>query len=121
VPADATGGHAVCITVDMPPGVRVDEHTHPDEDQICIVLTGSLGCRVDGVETVLEAGTIQLLPRGVPHELWNAGIGFVQLVELYTPPGMEQRFAHAGAQAIAQGNPQAGHAQYAAASSTGAG
>lgn len=103
VPADATGGHAVCITVDMPPGVNVDEHTHADEDQICIVLAGRLGCRVDGVESILGPGDIQALPRAVPHALWNAGDEFVRLIELYTPPGMEQRFMQAGAHALAAG------------------
>ena len=103
----------MCITVDMPPGVHVDEHTHADEDQISIVLAGRLGSRVGGVEAVLEAGGIQVLPRGVPHELWNAGDDVVRLVEIYTPPGMEQRFALAGQTAIDQGRQAAGHDEYA--------
>ncbi len=115
IPAEATGGHAVCITVDMPPGVLVDEHTHPGEDQICIVLAGRLGCRVGGVESVLCAGDLQVLPRAVPHALWNAGDEFVRLVEFYTPPGMEQHFVRAGAQALADGAILASHDHYDAA------
>ncbi len=112
IPAEQTGGHAVCITVDMPPGVTVDEHTHPDEDQICIVLGGRLGCRVGGVESVLGAGDLQVLPRTVPHALWNAGDEFVRLVEFYTPPGMEQHFLRAGARALADGAGTAGQHHY---------
>jgi quercetin dioxygenase-like cupin family protein len=115
IPAEATGGHAVCITIDMPPGVIVDEHTHPDEDQICIVLGGQLGCRVGGAESILCAGDLQVLPRAVPHALWNAGDEFVRLVEFYTPPGMEQRFIRAGAQALAEGASGADHNHYDAA------
>ena len=112
IPAEATGGHAVCITVDMPPGVTVDEHTHPDEDQICIVVSGRLGCRAGGVESILYAGDLQVLPRAVPHSLWNAGDEFVHLIELYTPPGMEQRFIRAGVQALADGADAADHHHY---------
>ena len=112
IPAEATGGHAVCIAVDMPPGVTVDEHTHSDEDQICIVLGGRLGCRVGGVESILGAGDLQVLPRAVPHALWNAGDQFVRLVEFYTPPGMEQHFIRAGAQALVDGADLADHHHY---------
>ena len=112
IPAEGTGGHAVCITVDMPPGVTVDEHTHPDEDQICIVVSGRLGCRAGGVESILYAGDLQVLPRAVPHSLWNAGDEFVRLIELYTPPGMEQRFIRAGVQALADGADAADHHHY---------
>ena len=115
IPAEATGGHAVCITVDMPPGVTVDEHTHPDEDQICIVLGGRLGCRVGGVESILCASDLQVLPRAVPHALWNAGDEFVRLIEFYTPPGMEQHFIRAGAQALTDGASSASHNHYDAA------
>jgi quercetin dioxygenase-like cupin family protein len=72
VSAESTDGHAVGIAVDMPPGVHVDEHTHADEDQICIVLSGTLGCRVGGIDSMLEAGAILVVPRLIPHELWNA-------------------------------------------------
>ncbi len=109
VPAEATDGHAVCITVDMPPGVIVDEHTHSDEDQICIVVGGRLGCRVGGVESILGVGDLQVLPRAVPHALWNAGDEFVRLVEFYTPPGMEHHFIRAGARALADGTNEAYH------------
>ena len=112
VSADATDGHAVCITVDMPPGVRVDAHTHSDEDQINIVVSGRVGARVGGVESILEAGAVQLMPRGVEHELWNAGTSVAQVIEIYTPPGMEHRFAAAGRRAVASGAEQAARSDY---------
>lgn len=89
VPASATGGHAVCISVDMSPGVHVEAHEHADEDQLNIVVSG----RVGDHEAILEAGGMQLMPRGVPHELRNAGNEIARVIEIYTPPGMEQRFA----------------------------
>ena len=102
----------VCITVDMPPGVHVDAHTHSDEDQINIVVSGRVGARVGGVESILEAGAVQLMPRGVEHELWNAGTSVAQVIEIYTPPGMEHRFAAAGRRAVASGAEQAARSDY---------
>ncbi len=89
-------GHAVCISVDMPPGVHVEAHEHADEDQLNIVISGRVGTRVGGNGAILEAGGMRLMPRGVQHELWNAGPETARLIEIYTPPGMEERFARGG-------------------------
>ena len=51
----------------------------------------------------------------MPHALWNAGDEFVRLIELYTPPGVEQHFIRAGAQALADGASSASHNHYDAA------
>ena len=112
VPASATDGHAVVLTVDMPPGLRVDPHTHNDEDQINVVLAGRVACRVGDDECVLEAGALITMPRGVEHELWNAGNEFARVMEIYTPPGMEERFAAAGSAAKAAGRNIADGADY---------
>ncbi|MEY2580898.1 MAG: hypothetical protein QOE09_747 [Ilumatobacteraceae bacterium] len=104
VPGSDTSGHAVVLTVDMPPGLHVDAHTHETEEQINIVLSGRVRFRVGDQETVLGAGGVLLMPRHVDHELWNDTDEFAQIIEIYTPPGMEQNFAAAGAAAIAGGN-----------------
>ena len=114
VAGSKTDGHAVVITVDMPPGLHVDAHTHDTEDQINIVISGQVRFRVGDDHTVLGAGGVLLMPRSVEHELWNDTDQFAQLVEIYTPPGMEQRFASAGAAATAAGRGVAGADDYAA-------
>lgn len=98
-----TSGHAVVLTVDMPPGLHVDAHIHESEEQINIVLSGQVRFRVGDEETVLGAGGVLLMPRNIEHELWNDTPEFAQLVEIYTPPGMEQKFAAAGTPASAGG------------------
>jgi quercetin dioxygenase-like cupin family protein len=103
VPGSDTSGHAVVLTVDMPPGLHVDAHVHDTEEQINIVLSGQVRFRVGGDETVLTAGGVLLMPRHIEHELWNDTDQFAQLIEIYTPPGMEQKFASAGAAATAAG------------------
>lgn len=101
VPGASTSGHAVVLAVDMPPGLHVDAHTHDTEEQINIVVAGQVRFRVGAHETVLGPGGVLLMPRRVEHELWNDSEDFARLVEIYTPPGMEERFAAAGAAAAA--------------------
>jgi quercetin dioxygenase-like cupin family protein len=113
VPGSDTGGHAVVLTVDMPPGLHVDAHTHDTEVQINIVLSGQVRFRVGDEETVLEAGGVLMMPLHVEHELWNDSHEFAQLIEIYTPPGMEKIFAEAGAAALAGGKSSADADDYA--------
>jgi len=88
--------HLVMLAVDMPVGEHVPEHTHDDEDQIMVVIDGTVGAVVDGEHHALGAGSVLVMPRGLPHALWNAGDAPAKVLELYTPPGMEQRFRTAG-------------------------
>jgi quercetin dioxygenase-like cupin family protein len=92
----ATEGRLVALTVDMPPGLHVDEHVHEAEDQITIVISGSVGARVGTEELQLTDGSIAFLPRGIPHSQWNSGDGVARIVEIYTPGGFEEVFAQAG-------------------------
>ena len=75
-------------------GRRVDDknmaYTHETEEQINIVLSGQVRFRVGDEETVLERAAFYLMPRHVEHELWNDTGEFAQIIEIYTPPGMEQ-------------------------------
>ena len=118
VAGSETNGHAVVITVDMPAGLHVDAHTHDTEDQINIVISGRVRFRVGDEHTVLGAGGVLLMPRFVEHELWNDTDEFAQLVEIYTPPGMEQKFASAGAAATASGRGLAAADDYATSRTT---
>jgi len=113
VPGSDTSGHAVVLTVDMPPGVHVDAHTHETEEQINIVLSGQVRFRVGDEETVLGAGAVLLMPRHIEHELWNDTEEFAQIIEICTPSGIEHKFAAAGAAAIADGKGSANADDYA--------
>jgi quercetin dioxygenase-like cupin family protein len=118
VPGSDTNGHAVVLTVDMPPGLHVDAHIHETEEQINIVVSGQVRFRVGGAETVLGAGGLLLMPRHIEHELWNDTEEFAQIIEIYTPPGMEQKFAAAGAAALADGKSFADADNYATSRAT---
>ncbi|MGH9269789.1 MAG: cupin domain-containing protein [Ilumatobacteraceae bacterium] len=99
------GGRHVAFAVDRPPGEHVDAHVHDDEDQVHVVVSGTLTCRV-GVHLfcVSDGGTV-CLPRGVEHELWNETDHTVRMIDLYTPSGIEERFRTFGGREPAHARP----------------
>jgi quercetin dioxygenase-like cupin family protein len=82
--------------VDMPPGVEVDEHVHDREDQIMVVISGTIGGHVNGETFELTDGGVALIPRGSRHGLWNRSGAMARVLDMYTPGGMEQFFVAAG-------------------------
>src|SRR3954451_15767767 len=92
----ATHGQLVALAVDMAPGVHVHAHTHDDAEQVHVVVAGTLTCRVGDERFNVGAGGTVCLPRGVEHELWNETDEWVRMVDLYTPPGIEEQFRESG-------------------------
>lgn len=68
-------------------------HTHRDEDEYSVVLTGVVGAQIG--DQVIEAGpgTVIVKPRGVPHAFWNPADQPARLLEIISPAGFEQYFA----------------------------
>lgn len=93
--ASDTEGGLTLLTVDMPPGAEVDEHAHADEDQILVVVSGTVGVRIDGVTAELTDGGVAFVARGSMHSLWNHSDGVARVLDMYTPGGMEHFFAAA--------------------------
>lgn len=62
----------VHLTV-KPGGAVVGEHVHPNVQERFLVVSGTLGTRIDGVEGILAAGQQATVTAGVPHDWWNAG------------------------------------------------
>ena len=59
-----------------------------------------------------------IFPRRIEHELWNDTHEFAQIIEIYTPPGMEGKFAAAGAAGMTAGKDYADADDYAASRSS---
>jgi quercetin dioxygenase-like cupin family protein len=92
-----TAGQLVALAVDMPPGLHVHPHVHDDAEQVHVVVSGTLSCRVGDERFRVGPGGTICLPRGIEHELWNETDAVVRLVDLYTPPGIEEMFRRSGA------------------------
>jgi quercetin dioxygenase-like cupin family protein len=102
VSAAQSGGTFALIGATLPPRAHVEGHTHDNEDQITIVIEGTVGVLCDGVRTELGSGDVFFLPRGKPHALWNPTDQPARLLDAYTPAGIEEMFALAGAQAAGE-------------------
>lgn len=88
-PGESGFGH---LTV-APHGAVNAEHIHPHINERFIVISGTLGTRLGGVERTLEAGEEATAEAGVPHDWWNAGEGFASvLVEVAGPNEQRERF-----------------------------
>ena len=46
-------------------------HSHPDTDELFLVLAGELTIRLDDGDVVLGPGQLYVVPRGVPHQPWS--------------------------------------------------
>jgi mannose-6-phosphate isomerase-like protein (cupin superfamily) len=89
VPGESGFGH---LTV-APRGALAGEHIHPRISERFMVISGTLGTRLDGVEGRLDAGEEATAEPGVAHDWWNAGEGFASvLVEVKGPDEQRQRF-----------------------------
>lgn len=56
-------------------------HSHPDTDELFLVLSGSLTIRLDDGDVVLGPGQLYVVPRGVHHQPVSAEGAEVLLLE----------------------------------------
>ncbi|MEO8669772.1 MAG: cupin domain-containing protein [Tahibacter sp.] len=57
------------------------EHAHADEDELFLVLRGTLNLQIDGNDVVLNEGDLHVVPKGVRHNPTAASECLVLLVE----------------------------------------
>lgn len=74
VGTEDTGGKLLVSDLRVRPGGAVlGAHLHPTIDERFTVVSGKIGYMLDGKRGVLEAGQSANLPKGIPHDWWNAG------------------------------------------------
>ncbi len=76
-----------------PHGAVAGEHVHPQIQERFVVIAGTLGTRIDGVERKLGPGEEATATPGTPHDWWNAGEEEASvLVEVDGPDEQADRF-----------------------------
>ena len=78
------GEHCSLGVVDLDPNSVVPEHQHPNE-QLGIVVSGSVRFRVGDEERELGPGGTWRIPPNVPHEVTTGPDGAVVL-DVFSPP-----------------------------------
>ncbi len=72
----APDSHSSTLVADLyarPGAAVVGEHVHPTSTETFTVVRGTLGIRIDGVESEAGAGSRVVVPAGTPHDWWNVG------------------------------------------------
>lgn len=92
VGADQVGGALSIVEHVIQPKVLVKPHRHTREDEISIVLSGSIWARVGAHEFEAGPGAYLVKPRNVPHAIWNLGPQPSRVAEIVSPAGFERYF-----------------------------
>jgi quercetin dioxygenase-like cupin family protein len=74
------------------PGSGVAEHNHQASLEIVYILAGTGELVLDGKKSTLKAGDVIHVPVGMNHAFRNSGSETVDLIQIYSPPGPEERF-----------------------------
>ena len=78
-----SGEKAMVSRIMLSRGCLVPEHMHPNE-QISLVLTGTLEFIVSGVTHVVNAGEILVIPGNAPHSA--RALEDTENIDLFAPP-----------------------------------
>jgi quercetin dioxygenase-like cupin family protein len=92
IDGEDTGGALSVVEHPFDVGALVRPHVHTREDEISIVLEGSIGFRSEDQEVVLGPGGYIIKPRNQVHAMWNAGDRPARMIEIITPAGFENFF-----------------------------
>ena len=80
------GGEITCILVRCPKGSEIEEHVHPEQDDLIYVLEGEATMWIDGEgEFPLAPGTFVVVPRGVRHRTFNVRKSLL-IYDTFSPP-----------------------------------
>lgn len=78
------GRDCALSVVELEPGSVVPEHSHPNE-QLGLVVSGSVSFRIGDEERDLSQGGTWYIPPDVPHEVHVGPQGAV-IVDVFSPP-----------------------------------
>jgi mannose-6-phosphate isomerase-like protein (cupin superfamily) len=110
--ASQVAGAYSLVRQTIPSGVLMLPHTHEQEDQVAVVLSGRLGVLVGDREWEIGPGEIAVRPRGLVHSVWNTTAEDTQILEITSPGNFEHYFVALGEltarQALAQAPALAG-------------
>ena len=97
----ATGGQLSVLRLEaVGVGSGAPPHTHTNEDEVFIVLEGTVTFTCDGADATIGAGGSVFLPRGLCHA-YRLDTPRAVLLMAFTPAGMENMFLEGGEPATA--------------------
>lgn len=91
----ATDGRMMILRNDSSLGDAAPIHVHGHEDEVFLVLEGSMIVWVGDERRAVDAGGICFLPRGIPHT-YRVTSETAKVLNICTPGGLESAFREAG-------------------------
>jgi len=79
-------------TAQLQPDAGLPEHSHESSAELVYILSGSGKLVLNGAEQTVQAGDLIFIPPGVLHSFHNSGGEVVNVFQVYSPPGPEERF-----------------------------
>jgi mannose-6-phosphate isomerase-like protein (cupin superfamily) len=68
-------------------------HVHAHDDELHVVLEGTIAMRCGDRDFTAASGTVAFLPRRVPHAFRNPGDAPARLLTVFTPGGFDDLVA----------------------------
>ncbi len=84
VSAGDTGGQFSCHLVRIEPGHAIGLHTHPQSQEVHMVMGASGKCRISGTSHKYQPGTTCLIAAATEHEVLAAHEG-LELLAVFSP------------------------------------
>ena len=80
------GSRNMTVTwVDVPPGAEQRAHSHPDAEQVYVIVRGTGTLSAAGDTQTLEPGDLALIPPATDHTIANQGTEPLSLVSVQSP------------------------------------
>lgn len=72
----------------LQPGGKSSEefNSHPDSDQVLLVLEGEVLAEVSGESATMKKGDVLIVPKGEKHRISNSGTQRAVTFSVYAPP-----------------------------------
>ena len=82
----AASNHLSITWVEGEPGSEQALHSHPDSEQVYVIVAGRGLMRVAGEEQEVGPGTLIFIPKGADHAIRNVGADKLVYVSATSPP-----------------------------------
>lgn len=90
-----TGAKSQLVVMSIPPGGEIGEETHEHVEQTLFFLSGSGTAHLNGVASVVGAGSVVVVTPGTRHNVVNSSAEPLKVYTVYAPPNHIDGRVHA--------------------------
>ena len=91
-PGETDGAYRVLMGMFPPGEPGPPPHTHPHTDEAFYLTEGEATFLLGDQEWSAEPGSLVVVPRGMPHTVWNSGVNAVRGLIIISPGDADHLF-----------------------------